>query len=270
MSSDQVSEKLYSLTEKQINRIWITFQEQILENGWIKKSNFFDLIKQDLGKEKIEIKLANLIINNSEFFLNNEWIKLDKNFHNASFAKDKYQLLEVFLKEKVKEDPNILNNIFLGQIKDNLFFFNRKFPFDSKFLNWEGRLENLNNETKKFIIEKLIDTVIADFKNDKNSKLFFSIFNEAKNFGDWKSIELAKIEGLEIEIPEDINFLKKEENNFFDFSKSNIEVISKFLKNNNSIEYIFSKFYENGKENNFEKSYISALVQSIPRKKLEK
>ncbi|MBG0731013.1 hypothetical protein [Mycoplasma sp. 'Moose RK'] len=263
MLNNSIPEKLFTLSENQINRILINFQKHILEDGWVTKSDFVKLIKQNLEEKKIDISVASGIINGSGFLFENEWVQIDKSFNCLNFAKNKYQLLEFFLKEKIKEDSNVLNNISLPATKDNLFLLNRKFPFDSKYINLEGRLEALGKETKKFIIDQLIKTVISDLEIDKNSKLFFSFLDEAENFGNWKSTELAKIEGIEIEINEDINFVKKENDNFFDFAKSNIEIVSKFLKNNNSIEYIFSKFYENKKETEFEKNYIFALIESL-------
>ncbi|WNM15078.1 hypothetical protein [Mesomycoplasma ovipneumoniae] len=118
-------------------------------------------------------------------------------------------------------------------------FLTRKFPFDDKYINFKGQLEDLNKETKNFILDELIKTIIEDFETGKDKELFLNILDEAENFGDWKPVELAMIQNINLEIDEDINFIEIKNNKIFDYAKSGKEVLIKFLKNNNSIEYLF-------------------------------
>ncbi len=146
-----------------------------------------------------------------------------------------------------------------------MYFLTRKFPFDDKYINFKGQLEDLNIETKNFILDEIIKAIIEDFETGKDKELFLNILDEAENFGDWKPIELAIIQNINLEVNEDINFIEIKNNEIFDYAKSEKEVLIKFLKNNNSIEYLFSKYSEMQKELDFEKKYIFALVQKIKK-----
>ncbi|WP_341507879.1 hypothetical protein [Mesomycoplasma ovipneumoniae] len=263
LSNNIVPENLYFLSENEINLIWTTFENQIFENGWVNKSDFIKLVKQQVELKEIEVVVAKRIINNLSFLISSNWIKVDKSFSNFIFARNKYEVLEFYFKENNKENLSFLNSFL--QTRNRVYFLTRKFPFDDKYINFKGQLEDLNIETKNFILDEIIKAIIEDFETGKDKELFLNILDEVENFGDWKPIELAIIQNINLEVNEDINFIEIKNNEIFDYAKSEKEVLIKFLKNNNSIEYLFSKYSEMQKELDFEKKYIFALVQKIKK-----
>ncbi|WNM14788.1 single-stranded DNA-binding protein [Mesomycoplasma ovipneumoniae] len=267
LSNNFVPENLYFLSENEINLIWTTFENQIFENGWVNKSDFIKLVNQQVELKEIDVVVAKRIISNLSFLISSNWIKVDKSFSNFIFAKNKYEVLEFYFKENSKENLSFLNSFL--QTRNRVCFLTRKFPFDDKYINFKGQLEDLNKETKNFILDELIKTIIEDFETGKDKELFLNILDEAENFGDWKPVELAMIQNINLEIDEDINFIEIKNNKIFDYAKLGKEVLIKFLKNNNSIEYLFSKYSEMQKELDFEKKYIFALVQKIKKTKFK-
>ncbi|WNM15368.1 hypothetical protein [Mesomycoplasma ovipneumoniae] len=237
LSNNFVPENLYFLSENEINLIWTTFENQIFENGWVNKSDFIKLVNQQVELKEIDVVVAKRIISNLSFLISSNWIKVDKSFSNFIFAKNKYEVLEFYFKENSKENLSFLNSFL--QTRNRVCFLTRKFPFDDKYINFKGQLEDLNKETKNFILDELIKTIIEDFETGKDKELFLNILDEAENFGDWKPVELAMIQNINLEIDEDINFIEIKNNKIFDYAKSGKEVLIKFLKNNNSIEYLF-------------------------------
>ncbi|MHA0311961.1 hypothetical protein ACXYWI_01595, partial [Mesomycoplasma ovipneumoniae] len=158
LSNNFVPENLYFLPENEINLIWTTFENQIFENGWVNKSDFIKLIKQQVELNEIDIVIAKQIISNLGFLISSNWIKVDKSFSNFIFAKNKYEVLEFYFKENSKENLSFLNSFL--QTRNRVCFLTRKFPFDDKYINFKGKLEDLNKETKNFILDELIKAII--------------------------------------------------------------------------------------------------------------
>ncbi|WNM14972.1 hypothetical protein [Mesomycoplasma ovipneumoniae] len=244
--------------------IWTTFENQIFENGWVNKSDFIKLVNQQVELKEIDVVVAKRIISNLSFLISSNWIKVDKSFSNFILQKNKYEVLEFYFKENSKENLSFLNSFL--QTRNRVCFLTRKFPFDDKYINFKGQLEDLNKETKNFILDELIKTIIEDFETGKDKELFLNILDEAENFGDWKPVELAMIQNINLEIDEDINFIEIKNNKIFDYAKSGKEVLIKFLKNNNSIEYLFQSILKCKKNLILKKKYIFALVQKIKKR----
>ncbi len=110
LSNNIVPENLYFLSENEINLIWTTFENQIFENGWVNKSDFIKLVKQQVELKEIEVVVAKRIINNLSFLISSNWIKVDKSFSNFIFARNKYEVLEFYFKENNKENLSFLNS----------------------------------------------------------------------------------------------------------------------------------------------------------------
>lgn len=254
MSNSVISEELATLNFGALEELFDKFKSQIARLGWFERHSLVKMLNKTLENHQIED--LNYIIENSNSIYENEWIQFqDGKFLN--FAKDKIAVLNIFLEKKLKEDRTILNNLPKKSTPDKLFFFNRRFAFDSKFLNFEGRMQGLKKEQKDFVIEQISEKILEE----KDSDLFRNILDEAESFGNWKEVELAKLEKWEFEEKDNFNFVKKEIDNSFSFAKNKYEVITKFLQFNNSIEYLYSKFSEFNKEKEFEQIYIFALVQ---------